>query len=68
MARALLACGLVDHPQDRRWQRAGLLSAEAAAAILQHEERQSRPYLLYAAGGLGALTIVLGVVAIIASN
>lgn len=50
------------------WQRAGLLSAEAAAAILQHEERQNRPYLLYAAGGLGALTIVLGVVAIIASN
>ena len=50
------------------WQKAGLLTPEAAAAILAHEAHQSRPYLLYAIGGLGALTIVLGVVAIIASN
>jgi len=50
------------------WQAAGLLTAEAAAKILAHEGQQTRPYLLYAVGGLGALTIALGVVAIIASN
>jgi len=50
------------------WQEAGLLSADAAAAILAHETRQSRPYALYILGGLGALTIALGLVAIVASN
>jgi len=50
------------------WQKAGLLSAGDAAKILAYEGHQTRPYLLYAVGGLGALTIVLGLVAIIASN
>jgi uncharacterized membrane protein len=50
------------------WQAAGLLTPEAAAKILAHEGQQTRPYLLYAVGGLGALTIALGVIAIIASN
>lgn len=50
------------------WLSAGLLTAEAAAKIREYEGHQTRPYLLYAIGGLGALTIVLGLVAIIASN
>ncbi len=50
------------------WQKAGILSAEDAARILAYEGHEARPYLLYAVGGLGALTIALGVVAIIASN
>lgn len=50
------------------WQKAGLLSAEDAARILAYEGHETRPYLLYAVGGLGALTIALGIIAIIASN
>lgn len=51
------------------WHKAGLLTAEVAAKIRAYEGQQTtRPYLLYAVGGLGALTIVLGLVAIIASN
>lgn len=50
------------------WQKAGLLTAEDAAKIRAYEGHEARPYLLYAVGGLGALTIVLGIVAIIASN
>ena len=50
------------------WQKAGVLSAEDAARILAYEGQETRPYLLYAVGGLGALTIALGVIAIIASN
>jgi uncharacterized membrane protein len=50
------------------WHAAGLISAEDANKILAHEGQQTRPYLLYAIGGLGALTIALGVIAIIASN
>jgi uncharacterized membrane protein len=57
----------VDH-KLAEWQRAGLLTAEAAARIREYEGHQTRPYLLYAVGGLGALTIVLGLVAVIASN
>lgn len=65
----MVACARVQ--VDRKlaeWQRAGLLTAEAAARIREYEGHQARPYLLYAVGGLGALTIVLGLVAIIASN
>ncbi len=50
------------------WQKAGVLSAEDAARILAYEGHETRPYLLYAVGGLGALTIALGIIAIIASN
>jgi len=50
------------------WTSAGLLTPESAAKIREYEGHQTRPYLLYAIGGLGALTIVLGLVAIIASN
>lgn len=50
------------------WQEAGVLSAEEVAKIVAYEDQEARPYLLYAIGGLGALTIALGVLAIIASN
>jgi hypothetical protein len=52
------------------WHAAGLLSAEDAAGILQYEEQRQRqrPYLLYALGGLGALAVATGVLALVASN
>ncbi|MEZ4450225.1 MAG: DUF2157 domain-containing protein [Nannocystaceae bacterium] len=52
-----------------QWRDAGLLDDEAVAAILAFEARQHRrPVGLYVIAGLGALTIALGLLAIIASN
>jgi uncharacterized membrane protein len=51
------------------WQKAGLIDAEAAARIAAHEGRaEKRPYLLYAVSGLGALSVAIGLVSIVASN
>lgn len=51
------------------WQEAGLIDAEAAARITAHEARaEKRPYLLYAVSGLGALSVAIGLVSIVASN
>lgn len=50
------------------WQRHGLIDAETAAKIRAYESDGQRPVLLYAVAGLGALTIALGVLAIVASN
>lgn len=53
----------------RRWQAAGLLDEATAARILAHERgRPSRPYALYALGGLGALSIATGLLSLVASN
>lgn len=55
--------------QLARWQDAGLIDAETAKRILAHEEaRPARPYILYAVGGLGALSIAIGLVSIVAAN
>jgi uncharacterized membrane protein len=52
------------------WQARGLLDAEAAARIAAYERdaRPKRPYLLYAASGLGALSVAIGLLSIVASN
>lgn len=52
------------------WQAADLISAETAARIRLYEAQQhrQRPYLLYALGGIGALAVATGFLAIIASN
>lgn len=55
--------------QLARWQEAGLIDAETAKRILAHEDsRPARPYILYAVGGLGALSIAIGLVSIVAAN
>ena len=55
--------------QLARWQQAGLIDSATAARILAHEQTQPvRPYVLYAIGGLGALSIAIGVVSIVAAN
>jgi len=51
------------------WQEAGLIDAATAGRIRAHEGGgEARPYLLYAVGGLGALSIGIGLVSIVASN
>ena len=52
------------------WQAAGVLPADVATRILAYEQRghRQRPYVLYALGGLGALAVATGVLALVASN
>ena len=50
------------------WQQAGLIDEATARRIAEHETGHARPIVLYAIGGVGAVAIVLGFVAIIASN
>lgn len=54
------------------WQRAGLLSAQQAAAIAAFEQESAqhsaRPYAFYAIGGLGALAVAIGLISLVASN
>ena len=51
-----------------QWREAGLLDEAAAARIAEFEHRSHRPVLLYALGGLGALTVGIGIVSIVAAN
>lgn len=51
-----------------RWREAGLIDEATVARITALEEQRRKPWLLYAIGGLGALTVVLGLIAIIAAN
>jgi uncharacterized membrane protein len=50
------------------WEREGLITAETSQAISEYERRSKRPFLLYALTGLGALSIILGFISLIASN
>lgn len=51
-----------------RWQAAGLIDADTAAKISVHESTNARPYLLYSLGGLGALTVGIGFISLVAAN
>lgn len=50
------------------WQRAGLLDAATAERILAHEKGVARPVVLYAIGGLGGVTIGIGIISVVAAN
>ena len=52
----------------KAWQAAGLIDAETASAISAWEATHSRPIGLWAIIGLGALTIGLGLVSLVAAN
>ncbi|UZW57029.1 DUF2157 domain-containing protein [Sphingobium sp. JS3065] len=54
--------------QLRAWQDAGLIDAGIAARIREWEAAHSRPLGLWAIIGLGALTIGLGIVSVVAAN
>ena len=51
-----------------QWQQAGLINEQTARSILEHEANASRPLALWAAGGVGAFAIVVGIVSIVAAN
>ena len=52
----------------QRWQEVGIIDATTAERIIAHERRSSRPVLLLAIGGLGAFTIGVGLISVIAAN
>lgn len=52
----------------RAWQDAGLIDADAAARIRAWEAGHARPLALWAAIGVGALAIGLGVISLVAAN
>lgn len=54
--------------QLKAWQDAGLIDAEIADRIRSWELAHSRPVGLWAIIGLGALTIGLGIVSVVAAN
>lgn len=54
--------------QLARWKDAGLIDAQAAEKIAAFEARAERPFVWYALGVLGAGTLALGVISVVASN
>ncbi len=52
----------------RAWREAGLVDEATAARILAWEAENARPLALWAAIGIGALAIGLGVVSVVAAN
>lgn len=52
----------------RKWVDAGLITEEAALRIEEHEGRAASTNVTYAALGIGALAIVVGIISIIAAN
>src|SRR5262245_40739935 len=50
------------------WQQAGVIDAETGERIGAHESRGTRPVVLYAIAGLGAATIGIGVISVVAAN
>src|SRR5215831_13244680 len=54
--------------QVKRWQEAGIIDGTIAERIIAHERHASRPILLLALGGLGAFTIGVGLLSVIAAN
>ncbi len=51
-----------------RWLEAGIIDADTRKRIQAFEHGKERPVALYALGGLGALTIAVGLVSIVAAN
>ena len=50
------------------WQEVKLIDSETADKISEFEQQKSKPFALWAFGGLGAFAIILGLVSVVASN
>lgn len=50
------------------WQKENVIDSTTANRITQYEKKRSKPLILWAIGGLGAFTIIVGFVSIIAAN
>jgi uncharacterized membrane protein len=51
-----------------KWHQAGLIDQQTLLAIEEFEHTHSKPMVLWAAGGLGAFAIVIGVISVVAAN
>ncbi len=51
-----------------QWQQAGLIDKHTLKNITEYERVSSKPVVLWAAGGLGAFAIVVGIVSVVAAN
>jgi uncharacterized membrane protein len=51
-----------------KWHQAGLIDQQTKLAIEEFERTHSKPMVLWAAGGLGAFAIVVGVISVVAAN
>jgi uncharacterized membrane protein len=51
-----------------RWQTANLIDEQTVQKILLFEKSSSRPIAIWAAGGLGALAIIIGIISVVAAN
>ena len=54
--------------QLQRWREAELIDSETAERIREYEASQQKPLFLYAVSGIGALSLCLGLISIVASN
>ncbi len=54
--------------QLERWQHAGLIDSATASAIAEFESSKRRPALLYGMSAIGAGTIGVGLISIVAAN
>ncbi len=50
------------------WHAAGLIDADTHARLIHYEAENSRPLALWAVFGIGALTIGLGLISVVAAN
>lgn len=50
------------------WHKAGVIDAATRDAILAYEAQNTRPIALWAVFGIGALTIALGLISVVAAN
>jgi len=51
-----------------QWQQAGLIDKHTVRNITEYERSSSKPIVLWAAGGLGAFAIIIGIVSVVAAN
>ncbi len=52
----------------KEWQVEKIIDSTTADRIIQYEKQRSKPLVLWAIGGLGAFTIIIGLISIIAAN
>jgi uncharacterized membrane protein len=50
------------------WHQQGLIDNATVSNIVAYEQGASKPIALWAAGGIGALTIIIGLVSVVAAN
>ena len=51
-----------------QWRQAGLIDKHTVQNITEYEKSSSKPVVLWAAGGVGAFAIIVGIVSVIAAN